>query len=130
MIRKERLPNGVEIEIDDETGLCRHVRVPVTLMDGRPPAPAAGSYAAYCADHAARLRDYARQGAQLSRHAPGVVPLTDTGRRAREAVIASRNAALSDAWRSPASDAPARTNDANAALAERDRVLANAWRQQ
>lgn len=33
----KRMPNGEEHEIDDETGLCVRVRVPVMLMDGGDP---------------------------------------------------------------------------------------------
>jgi hypothetical protein len=113
----------------------RYVRVPLTMMDGldatqravaRASAPA-HSYAAYCADHAARLADYRRLGAAAG-HRPGVAPPTDKQRQARMDAICERNRALADAWRGPARDVAPRTNDAAAALAERDRALANAWR--
>jgi hypothetical protein len=140
-----------EVDDDEEEGRerGRHVKVPLTLMDGVQLSVAAEAaqrgqqlppHEQRVLDHQARLETYRHLGETYGTK-PGPLPVTDEQRRAGAEAYRQHVEALSQAWRGaetrpPAADAQPqrpqqprlRTNDAEAAHAEMVERVQNAWR--
>lgn len=105
-MRTETDEDGREVVIDETTGRCLSVRVPLTLADAAPPPPQ-----------------------QL--HRPGSLPLTDAQRQVRAIPYLAYRHRLSEAWRTAPKAMPTngpQTPTADQARQQRDQRLADAWR--